>query len=694
MGSLNQRGRINMLMNSLLNIRKWLTAVAMIVPIISMAQDKLDCNVVSFSVDQFSTTAQDRRYEKIDGNGERYAIIKVKDVDGTADLRGFTFNFGSLNSIVEQKEDELWVYVQRNAKTVTIKHPSYKTIEKYDLNTTIQPGRTYVLQLTMNHIEKTIVRGVRKQVLQFKIVPANEGAIVKVKRSDNKGDYELWGETDNAGTIDRMLDFGTYDYIVNAPNYVSSSGRVTLTNSQNTFVENVTLTPNFGFLSVTSGNGVTGAQIFVDDVKIGVVPFNDKSKRWECGTHRITVNNGELYKPFTQTFTIKQGETTVITPVLESDFAQTTILCDNDAEIFIDEQSRGVGTWTGPLKAGKYVVTCRKAKHKDTEMTITVKPDKSETFKVPSPQPITGNVYVRSTPSGATIYVDDEQKGTTPLLLQNVIIGQHKIVLSLPNHKSEQYDVAVKEGETSDVNAKLSDVANMTIISKPDDAELVINGQNVGSTPYTAEMNSGDYDIILKKSKYQTYKGTVHLDSSNPKKQITLSRQYQQAYSFYVQPMVQVGSSMAVGGAIGAYITNVNIEGYYLMGLDKSEEIWWNSTAPDPLKPVAEEFKFLTFGTKLGYGMIFGSRLRVTPLLDVSLISINGSQSTKCNVLKTAIGCKADYVLCNHISLNVTPEYGFPVKKSNIYSILEPISKTIKAVGNGFNCSFGVCFSF
>lgn len=680
------------MMKSILRI--WLMLVALYVPLIVMAQDKLDCNVVSFSIDQFSTTAQDRRYEKIDGNGERYAIIKVKDVDGYADMKGFTFNFGSLNSIVEEKEDELWVYVQRNAKTVTIKHPSYKTIEKYDLNTTIQPGKTYVMLLTMNHIQKTIVRGVRKQVLQFKVVPANEGAVVKVKKSDSKGDYELWGETDNAGTIDRILDFGTYDYIVSAPNYVSSSGRVTLTNSQNNFIENVTLTPNFGFLSVTSGNGVMGAQIFVDDVKIGTVPYTDTNKRWECGSHLITINNGDLYKPFTQTFTIKQGETTVITPVLESNFAQTTIRTDADAEIFIDEQSKGMGTWTGPLKAGQYVVVCRKLNHNDSGMTITVKPDQAETFNVPSPTPITGNVYVRSTPSGANVYVDGESKGVTPTLLQGVIIGQHTISLSLQNHKTEQYDVTVKEGETSDINAKLSDIAKMTIYSTPSNAELIVDGKSVGYTPYTAEMSSGDYNIILKKSRYQTFKGMVHLDSSDPQKQIKLSRQYQQPYSFYIQPTAQVGSSMAVGGAIGAYIANVNIEGYYLMGLEKSEEIWWNSTAADPLKPVAEVFDFSTYGAKLGYGVITSSRLRITPLIDIALVSINGTQSTKCNVLKTAIGCKADYVLCNHVSLNLTPEYGFPIKKSSIYSVLEPVSNKIKVVGNGFNCSFGLCFSF
>lgn len=157
------------------------------------AQQKLEFNVVNFELDQFSTTAQDRRYEKFDGDGNRYAIIKVKDVDGEGELEGFTFNFGTLNSIVETHDEELWVYVQRNAKTVTIKRPGYKTIEKFDLNTTILPGKTYIMTLTMSRIRKEIVHDITKQVLQFVVTPSNENAIVKVRKAGTSSEFELWG---------------------------------------------------------------------------------------------------------------------------------------------------------------------------------------------------------------------------------------------------------------------------------------------------------------------------------------------------------------------------------------------------------------------------------------------------------------------------------------------------------------------
>lgn len=670
----------------------------LLLPIKAIAQDKLDCSVVSFELDQFSTTAQDRRYEKRDGNGDRYAIIKVKDVDGEANLNGFTFNFGTLNSFSTPHEDELWVYVQRNAKTVTIKHPEYKTIEKYDLNTTIQPGKTYVMQLTLSHVHKTIVRNVKKQVLQFKVLPANEKAVVKVKKAGDRGEYELWGEVDAAGTIDKMLDFGSYDYIVTALNYVQSTGRVTLSNSQSTFVEQVTLKPDFGFLEIDGNSGAIGAQIYVDDVKIGTVPYSEPNNRWKCKEYKITINNGELYKPYNSTFVIKQGETTRISPRLESDFAQTTIKVDGDAEIVLDGNSKGTGSWTGPLKAGQYTVVCRKENHRESSRMITVKPDIAETFTVPAPIPITGNLYVRSTPSGADIIIDGEKKGVTPSLLQGIIIGGHNVSLSLANHKTEEYSVNIKENQTEDLNVTLSDMAFMTIDSKPSNATLYVNGQKVGATPFSKEMASGDYDIVLKKNKYKDFSQKVHLDSSNPARTIALDRQYQRSYSFYVQPSLQVGASSAIGCQVGGYVSNVNIEGYYMMGMNKSEMIYWN-TQTSEARPCGYSYKAADLGVRFGYGITSGTRMRITPQIGMGVVQLSSADShnqdssfdaSNTYAVNASLSAKFEYAIASCLGLYVAPDYCFAIKKGNYYERMESVSSKIKGFATGVNVRVGI----
>lgn len=649
-----------------------------------MAQEKLDFNIVSFEIDQFSTTAQDKRYEKIDDDGNRYAIIKVKDVNGEGDLAGFTFNFGSLNSIVETHDDELWVYVQRNAKTVTIKRPGYKTIEKYNLNTTIQSGRVYVMRLTMSHIIITEKRDITKQILQFVVTPSKENAIVKVKKSDSTSDYELWGSVDETGSIDRMVDFGSYDYVVSASNYESSTGRVTLSDSKNTYVEKVVLKPNYGFLVVEDNFGISGAEIFVDDVKIGTIPYRNPDKRWNSGTYRITITNGELYKTYNSTFTIEQGQTTRLSPRLESDFALTTVNVDADAEIFIDGKSKGIRKWTGPLKVGKYVVECKQDRHKSTSISINVKADKAETFEVPAPTAITGSIYVSSTPSGATIKLDGKDIGVTPMLVHDVLIGEHNISLIKQNYKREIVKVTIKEGQTENLSKKLNDIAQMNIESLPNGAELRINGTIVGKTPYNAEMSSGDYNIELHHKKYQTFKETVHLDGSHPTMKIKMQRQFMQPNAFYIQPTIQIGSNMAIGCSIGGYIANVNLEGGYSVGLS-GPKVYWNSI--DGNEPQQEVLKSSNLSIRIGYGIISGTRLRITPQLGANIVSFKGEIS-KSNATSAVFGCRTEYALMSGIGVSITPEYALTVKKSNTFQRL--LDGGIKDSAAGFNLKFGI----
>ena len=53
----------------------------------------------------------------------------------------------------------------------------------------------------------------------------------------------------------------------------------------------------------------------------------------------------------------------------------------------------------------------------------------------------------------------------------------------------------------------------LTISSIPSGAELTLNGQYVGPTPYTATLPFGKYEFVLKKESHRNYSGEVILDS-------------------------------------------------------------------------------------------------------------------------------------------------------------------------------------
>ena len=105
--------------------------LAILVALPISAQTKLKFSVVGFEQDLTDLSAQSAEYKKVDGSGSLYAIIKVTSTNPDDDLREYNFNFGSLKHIVEERDGELWLYVQKNAKTVTITRKGYAPVTRY-----------------------------------------------------------------------------------------------------------------------------------------------------------------------------------------------------------------------------------------------------------------------------------------------------------------------------------------------------------------------------------------------------------------------------------------------------------------------------------------------------------------------------------------------------------------------------------
>ena len=587
---------------------------------------ELKFRVAEFYQDQQDLTAQEEHRD--DGDGRPYAVIKVTSDKEDDDLNQFSFDFNYIKCSKEMRDGELWVFVQRNAKNVTMRREGYKTL-KYPLPLTIQAGKTYRMKLSVQ------ARVIRQRILQFKVAPAGEGAIVKVRKEGSEDDFQLWGAVDSQGSIDRLLDTGEYSYEVSAENYKTAIGKVSLAYGSGNHVENITLVPNFGFLEVGDAGGFAGAEVYVNDRKVGQIPY--KSKPMECRSdYRLMVSKGELYRTYSSTVEIRQGETTKVSPRLESNFAETTIKVEDGAEIFINGTSRGKGSWTGPLRAGPHNVECRLPSHVPSQRQIVVKPDVAETFVIEKPRPIEGSIYVKSNPSGARVLLDGKELGvTTPHMMEHVPIGSHRVTLMLDNHKQEHVEVNVKQGETA--------TADVTLNENP--------------------------------------------ASSHSRKTSTLARKYQQRSQLYVQPTFQVGAHMGVGAAVGGFLSNVNVEADFLYGLGK-ETVYWLD--PNNHDLVAEEsYSNMYFGGKVGWGFVIGSRLRLTPQVGAGLLRVSGSESD-CYAVKGTVGVRVDYAVARHFGLVVAPEYHIPFSKSEVYNAVSAVSSAIKGWGTGFNCTVGL----
>ena len=278
------------------------------------------------------------------------------------------------------------------------------------------------------------------QYVAFEVSPANALVII-----DNKQ------HTLDDGTLSVVMQPGSYEYIVSAKLYHTERGEFTVAGEK--VERRITLQPAFGYLSV-GGGALSGAAVFVDDELIGTAPV--KSDKLSSGEHsvRLVLNK---YKPYTTTVTIRDNQTTNLNPTLSADFATVSLTAPNGATIWVNGTQKGTGSWSGELSTGTYIFEARKEGHRAQKLTKTISATPArQSYTLDAPTPITGSVDINSSPAMADIYLDGKLVGSSPMKINDIIVGSHTLKLSRKGYDDYTKTVTVTEGKTTTVTATLT----------------------------------------------------------------------------------------------------------------------------------------------------------------------------------------------------------------------------------------------
>ena len=208
--------------------------------------------VQSFKMDETDLTANTAGTIVIDQNGQKCALIKVETTQ-----TGFSFDAGALGVVkTEQKVGEIWVYVPEGVKRLTISHQQLGILRDYDLGQTLKRARTYILKLTSGEVQTVIKQARTSQYVVFQVTPKN--AVVELNG-------ELLTTTDGMAT--KMMRFGTYDYRVQAPDYLPEVGKIEVNDPKNKHVINVSLKSTLSMVALSVDNN---AEIWVNGTMKGV----------------------------------------------------------------------------------------------------------------------------------------------------------------------------------------------------------------------------------------------------------------------------------------------------------------------------------------------------------------------------------------------------------------------------------------
>ena len=262
------------------------------------------------------------------------------------------------------------------------------------------------------------------------------------------------------GTASKRMPFGTYAYSVEAPMYHAVSGTVTVNDPQGKHVVSLDLKPAYGYLSIPAEGALSGARVYLDDVHVGKVPY--KSGRLASGEHWVHIDK-EMYSSVTQQVTVEDGKTTTFSPQLSGNFANLTFVVQKDAEIWMNGEYMGVGRWSGQMECGSYDIECRKKNHRSTMLELRVTSDMTgRTITLDAPSAIMGSLDISSSPADATVFLDGERVGTTPMIMDGVVVGKHKVMLSKSGYLDMVSEVTLTEGNTCQVEMTLTKGQAMT----------------------------------------------------------------------------------------------------------------------------------------------------------------------------------------------------------------------------------------
>lgn len=275
-----------------------------------------------------------------------------------------------------------------------------------------------------------------------------------IKTTPKNALVEINGEVVENSTngASKILKPGAFTYTVTAQNYHPKSGTGVMRGEKITI--DVELAPAFGHLAISADSDLSGAQVYVNNSQRGTLPLS-KNIILKSGTHSVRIVKS-MYKPFEQSVKITDGNITTITAALEPNFAQVTLNADKGVELWVDNTKVGVGTWSGKLEIGDHIVECRKASHEPSSQTLSITGPNNVVRNFDPLKPIYGTLNISSNPIGATITIDGEKVGETPMIKNDVLVGQRVVEISMSGYQSTTETVEVVEGKTVELNPKLS----------------------------------------------------------------------------------------------------------------------------------------------------------------------------------------------------------------------------------------------
>ena len=482
-------------------MKKFLLVLLLFLSLTSFAQMKVKEN--SFrKIDGFVMLDKSEHY---DDNNLPMALIKISTENITAEeRRRITFK-GNLATYfdVRLQPSEIYLYISARVATfIEIHHPDYGKTEfilPFDLDDFC--GYEMVLQYVPLVVNSNVAQ--RNNYLTI---------------TSDQPNASIYIDDQYVSDGFKSLEIGTtHTWRIDCDLYHTESGTVMITEGEPITIEKK-LRPAYGFINIKS-EPESDAVVFINNKKVGTTPY--QSDKMASGTYNIRVVK-DMYKTTEQTFTITDENTTNAVVKLSADFVNLTIDTDIDSDIYIDEQYKGKGKWSGRIFDGAHFVEVKKDKHRTISKNLNLVLGKDVNIEIEAPEPITGMLDISSVPVKADIYINGKHYGTTPRIISDLLIGDYTMKLEKQGCASVTKIITIEENTTLAIKEELANGKEVVIKTDKSGDKIYVDDNYIGTSPITTNLSYGSHNLKALRDSQIAVK-TVEVKTTTVKDEFVLA---------------------------------------------------------------------------------------------------------------------------------------------------------------------------
>ncbi len=180
------------------------------------------------------------------------------------------------------------------------------------------------------------------------------------------------------------------------------------------------------------------------------------------------------------------------------------------AGVQIDGEHAGTTPLVTEMIQGEHTIVLEREGHKPVRLKQAVTAGENLRLEDIVLPPADGRLALSSVPDGATVSLNGNFRGTTPLMLELSSGTTHRLQLSLPGYEKTSHELSLAADEERELSLKLTPGYGVIYITtRPGDAELVVDGNPVGNATRRLRLTTRPHTLEVRKAGYVPHRVTI-----------------------------------------------------------------------------------------------------------------------------------------------------------------------------------------